>query len=294
MIKKIEKDYDRQISDDKKISIAIMSSFAILTIQYLILIIFNLIGTTIGSYIQLVSKVIVGLFYLFALPTVLRRSKVKFIGVYLFAIMIFLFNHLVFKENIPYIKTIIFPFFFICLPTFIYAYSIDDWNVLKDIMNKTSLIVFVMGTLIGVLIFTNIVYIGAYSMSLSYYMLLPTIIYIDEFLEKVTFKSTIILVISLIIILALGSRGAIMCVGVFVILKLVTIKKSLNYKTVLSYLLISGLLVVMIIFLKDILEYAYNLLMKFGINSRSIRLFLRDEVYLSGRDRIYKDILKIF
>lgn len=46
-----------------------------------------------------------------------------------------------------------------------------------------------------------------------------------------------------------------------------------------------------LIFLKDILEFIYNLLLQFGINSRSIRLFLRDDLYLSGRENIYNDVL---
>lgn len=155
-----------------------MSSFAILTIQYLILTIFNLSGTKVGNYIQLLSKGIVGIFYLLSLLVVLKRNKIKFIAVYFISIMILLLNCLIFKENVPYIKTIIFPFFFTCLPTFIYAYSIEDWNVLKGIMYKVSLIVFIIETLIGILVFRGKVTIGSYSMSLSYYMLLPTIIYI--------------------------------------------------------------------------------------------------------------------
>ena len=68
--------------DDKKISIALMSYFVVLTIQYLILIYFNLIETNTGSYIQLLSKSLVGLTFIYALPAVLRRSKIKFLIVY--------------------------------------------------------------------------------------------------------------------------------------------------------------------------------------------------------------------
>lgn len=60
-------------SDDQKISIAIMASFIVLTIQYFLLIYFNLIGTGIGSGIQLFSKVMVGVLFLYALPAVLKE-----------------------------------------------------------------------------------------------------------------------------------------------------------------------------------------------------------------------------
>jgi O-antigen ligase len=159
-------------------------------------------------------------------------------------------------------------------------------------MKKTSLIVFIVGAIIGALVFTNRAFVGVYSMALSYYMLLPTIVYMDEFLEKFTVRSIIIVLISLIIILALGSRGAIMCFGVFVILKLITTKKKLNYKTILIYIIIIALVIIILLFLDTILENLNNFLLQFGIHSRSIHLFLRDDVYLSGRDYLYEEMIE--
>lgn len=292
MLGTVQKDLNQRISEDKKISVAIMSSLAILTIQYLILTYFNLIGTSNASRIQLLSKMFVGFFYIIALPIVFKRNKFKFAGVYFISIFIFLLNYLFFRENWIYLKTIIFPFFFTCLPSLIYSYSINDWSVLKDIMRKTSLIVFIVGAIIGALVFTNRAFVGVYSMALSYYMLLPTIVYMDEFLEKFTVRSIIIVLISLIIILALGSRGAIMCFGVFVILKLITTKKKLNYKTILIYIIIIALVIIILLFLDTILENLNNFLLQFGIHSRSIHLFLRDDVYLSGRDYLYEEMIE--
>jgi hypothetical protein len=84
---------------DKKISIALMASFVILTIQYFILIYFNLIGSSIASSIQLLSKGLVGLAYIYALPEVIKRSKTKLIIVYFIAIFIFVFNYAFFTNN---------------------------------------------------------------------------------------------------------------------------------------------------------------------------------------------------
>lgn len=104
---------------DKRISIAIMSSFVVLTIQYLILIYFNLIDTNLGSIVQLISKVLVGFFYLIALPTVFKRNKITFAGIYFIVVFLFLFNYLVFDKNWPYLQTIIFPLFlYVFLPSY--------------------------------------------------------------------------------------------------------------------------------------------------------------------------------
>jgi len=286
---KINKDL---MKEDKKISIAIMSSFAVLIVQYLILIFFNLTNTPMGGNIQLASKAAVGIIYLLALPVVLKRHKIQFIGIYFISIFIFALNILFFNENWPYLKDIIFPFFFSCLPSLIYSYSINDWNILKDVMRKTSLVVFLVGSIIGVLVFTIKASIGAYSMALSYYMLLPSIVYLDEFLEKFTLKSIFISTVSLFVILALGSRGAVLCIGVFMILKLIIMGRKLNYKTILLYLLIIIILLTLCFFLDTILEGLYNILLRFGIQSRSILLFLRDDVYLSGREHFYKGALE--
>ncbi len=49
----------------KRISMAIMSSFIVLIAQYFVLYYFNIEDTSLGATIQLLSKIIVGLFFLF-------------------------------------------------------------------------------------------------------------------------------------------------------------------------------------------------------------------------------------
>ena len=276
--------------EDEKISIALMASFVILTIQYSILIYFNLLETTNALKVQLISKVLVGVIFLYALPAVLKRSKIKFIGTYCIGLIIVLLNYLIFPENHLYLNELIFPFFFMCLPTFIYSLSLKNWYILKQTMKKASLIVFLFGTILGMLILGGKASAGAYSMSLSYYMLLPTIMYLDELLDKLSLKAFLYALVSLLIILALGSRGAILCSVVFVVLKLIKFDFKQKYSSMLYYLLTMAISVVMYIYLDHILEITYNLLLNFGIRSRSILLFLRKDTYLSGRDTIYQKI----
>jgi hypothetical protein len=290
--KQLSVEINKSLLEDKIISIAIMSSFVVLTLQYLILVYFNLLDTPSGSMVQLTSKVLVGFFYLIALPAVLRRSKIKLLTAYCVSIFIFGLNYLFFDENWPYITSIIFPFFFTCLPTFIYSFSIRDWTVLKRVMKNASLLVFAVGLIIGLLVFTSNASVGTYSMSLSYYMLLPAIVYMDEFLDKFTIRSMLITSLSLLIILALGSRGAIMCIGLFIALKLVNMGRTLNYKTIFIYFLAILTILFMWFFFETIMETLYDVLLEFGIRSRSIQLFLREEVHLSGRDSLYETLLE--
>lgn len=276
---------------DKKISIALMSSFVILTIQYFVLIYFNLVGSSTASLVQMVSKALVGIAFLYAIPVVINRSKTKLIGVYFITIFIFVLNYTFFTNNRMYLEEVLFPVFFMSLPAFIYSLSINNLLVFKGYMKKASYIVFCFGALLGILIFTGRASAGTYSMSLSYYMLLPTIMFIDELFDKLSFIVIFLTMISLLVILALGSRGAILCILIFVVLKFLRQNSKRTFKRILRDFSLLGIGIILFLFLNEILESIYILLLKFGINSRTLTLFLIEEVHLSGRDSIYNDVI---
>ena len=273
---------------DKRISIALLASSVVLTIQYFILISFNIIETSNSIIIQQASKVIVGVAFLYALPSVLRRSKVKIFSIYFITIFIYIIHYGIFPENRFFIIDLSLSTFFMCLPAFVYSISIINWLILKDVMKKASYIIYVVGVFIGGLVFLGKVSIGTYSMSLSYYLLMPAIIFLDELIDRFSLKMLVFSLTTLLVILAIGSRGAIVCIIVFVFLKLVRHKKEISYKKALVDSFLLGLMVFTCIYLEIILESLYSLLSLFGIKSRSIILFMRDEIHLSGRERLYK------
>lgn len=277
---------------DKKISLVIMSSFVILPIQYLILIYFNLLESITGSNIQMLSKILVGIVFIYALPAVLRRSKIKFIVVYYIAIFVFILHYAIFPENRKYIIDLLFPFFFMCLPAFVYTLSIRDLSILTEIMRKTSFIIFVAGLIVGTLVFSGKSSVGAYSMSLSYYMLLPAIVFLDELFEKFCLKKLIFFILLMIIILSLGSRGPVVCIFVFSFLKLFSPHSKKTYKKAIIRFGLIGIAIIALVLLDKTFEFLYNLLLGFGINSRTLRLFSSDRIfYLSGREEIYESLI---
>ena len=187
---------------DRRISIAISSIFIILMGQYFILINFNLIDSSKQSIVQLISKVLVAIVFAYALPSVLKRSKLKFIVIYFVSIFIILINILLFNENIMYIKELLFPIFFMSIPSFVYIMSINDIEVFQEYIYKASKIVFIMGMILSITVFTGKVSVGTYSMSLSYYMLFPAIMYLNNTIEKRRILDFICLIISLISIIS--------------------------------------------------------------------------------------------
>lgn len=277
--------------EDLKISIAIISSTVILTIQYFILISFNLMATANGSIIQLLSKSVVGIIFLYTLPTVLKRKKLELIVVYYIAIFIFLIHYLLFPKNQENMIELIFQLFFMCLPVFIYTLSLKNWSILKKVMKKASLIIFLFGFLSGIQILMNNEFANDYSMALSYYMLLPTILFLDELLDRFSLKALFITCFSLLIILAIGSRGPILCNGIFIIFKLIQPVSKLSFSKVMIYMSYFLVAIFTILYFEKILLALDDFLSKFNIESRNISLFLNDYLHLSGRDRIYEKIL---
>lgn len=285
----------RQIEDlnDKKISIAILSSTVLLTIQFFLLMIFNLIDTQSGSILQTGTKVLVAIIFAYTFPIVWKEQKWKIFFVYFVSIFIFLNHYLFFSQNRGYIEELIFPFFFMCLPMFVYALTVKNWLVLKEIMKKASVIVFVCGFILSLLIFMGMVKIDSYSMAFSYYMLLPTIIFLDELIERLSIPALFISSISILSILAVGSRGPVLCIAVFIVLKLIKPSVYLRLSKIKMYLIFIFVTfsIFVMINLQSILLFLYKWLQQFGLNSRSIILFLSEEVHLSGRASLYDEVL---
>ncbi|QCR31986.1 O-antigen ligase [Lysinibacillus sp. SGAir0095] len=279
--------------EDKKISMVILSSTVILTVQFFLLISFDLMDSSLGSMVQTLSKGLVGILLLYTFPIILKRSLGLFIVVYYIAILIFSLHYLLFPQNQEYMSDLIFPFFFMCLPIFIYSRSLENWGIFKQTMTKASVIIFVLGLILGIQIVSGAASVGDYSMTLSYYLLLPSIIFVDKLLDQFSISSLVVSVLSIVIILSIGSRGAIMCIGVFVLLKLIkpNAEIPLTKSRVFLYIVLLVSTSLILLNFKSILLSIDNLLGEYGIHSRSIRLFLAPEVSLSGREGIYEKVL---
>ncbi|WP_428909843.1 O-antigen ligase family protein [Niallia sp. Krafla_26] len=245
-----------------------------------------------GAVVQLLSKGLVGFFFLYSLPVVLKKRRMLLIGSYFIAILVFLLHFLFFPENRIYIGEISFSFFFMCMPAFLYSLCLNDWKVLKDIMKKASWIVFGFGTIAGIQIVLGGAEAGTYSMALSYYLLLPAILLIDEFFDTFSLKALFCALVAVLVILALGARGAILCIAIFMVLKMLSPQSKLHYKKIFFYLTVMASTMLVLVNLENILVSLYDFLLKFGINSRSLMLFLNnEEIHLSGREPIYQYVL---
>lgn len=161
-----------------------------------------------------------------------------------------------------------------------------------NIMRKTSVVVFFICLFVAILIFLENNTVGEYSMSLSYYTLLPLIFFLNDLFNKFNIVKLFFVVVSTVVILALGSRGAILCVLIFIILKLLFQLKKLTYTKFFIYSVLAIIIIFSVFFIDDILQLSYEFLSNnFGIKSRTLQLFQEESLHLSQRDVIYKNVL---
>ncbi len=151
--------------------------------------------------------------------------------------------------------------------------------------------VFCLGLLLGIMVFWGKASVGTYSMSLSYYLILPAVMFIDDFIDRPRLANIVFALLSIVLILAIGSRGPIMCITVFVMLRLIRLPGKLGYSHIGAYLFSVSLVIIMALLFDELLMSMFDFLLRFGISSRSISLFLQPELYLSGRDTLYNRVL---
>lgn len=277
---------------NKKISIAIMSSSVVLSVQYFILIFFQLTNTNVGSVIQLFAKIIAGIFFLIAFPYIIKNYKKSVLYIYFFIVILYLISFLIFKNNRVFMIDNALDYFVIIPLTFIYALCLSDYLEFKKILKISSIIIFVFGVATSLIVFLGIGDIGAYSMSLSYYLLIPAIISLNEFFNKYRFSYLMIFMLAFLFILSLGSRGPLIPIVTFVFLKLIK-SNSNSFKNMIQKILLISIFFGLAFLYRPILNTLSNFLDYLNLNSRTIRLLLDNLLYLSGRDNLYISSLNL-
>ena len=281
-----------QFKYDNHLSFALISSTLVLSAQYVILVAFNLLSTNIGSQVQIVSKIIVAVIYLSVLPIIFKRNLKLIVVLYIASLFIYLMNYLLYPLNRNILQTLFFPIFMVNIPSFIFAYNLRNYTVFNELVIKISKYLVLMGAIISILVVSGKSDIGIYSMSLSYYLLLPALVYLNSIFKKFKFSSLVLFLATILIIISFGSRGPIFAILVFFVLKLFKFQKQVTYQTILRQIIILSIALLIYLNIKSILLSVNNVLTYLNLSSRSITLFLNDGLNTSGRDVIYNDAFR--
>ena len=200
-----------------------MAPLLLLSIQFLLLHGLGVIGTQTAENIQTLSLIITGLFFAFAFPVVLRRRLKLAIGSYVLFALLFSAGYLFFPNNRPVIVSLLFSFFVVCLPCFIYAASIHDREKLVNVSAMVGYVVVVSGVVLLFMRLTNRAFLVAYAMSIGYYLLIPCLFFLQKVLAKFSLRYAFLFALTLLMIVLMGSRGPLLCFAVYLSLSLLTL-----------------------------------------------------------------------
>ncbi|WP_415579414.1 hypothetical protein [Filibacter tadaridae] len=129
--------------------------------------------------------------------------------------------------------------------------ALKEFKEFKNVLKIVANVVFLIGVIISVFILSGNVIAGVYNMSLSYFMLLPAMVFLGDFFNNFRSFSFFLFCTTFVIIISLGSRGTLLCMAVITILKTILINlKYLGKELVFRFCFIGSILLLIIQFEK--------------------------------------------
>lgn len=241
------------------------------------------------------------LIYIYA---IIKQKKAKLncrsFLILLTVIIFWLISMLTNKELLSYSYVLedISSFVIYSLPAFFFLPMIKDYKKFIDEYHKIRH-VFLIVIFISVILIMNNGYIQGsenrylmYSMSFGRALIFPTILYFSAWFNTGKIKDLLCAIIISLFVLLFGSRFPLLCIGSFVIYKLIINRSIYKYKI---YIMIFLFMIIFLIILFDyqiidgISEY---ILSKFGIRSRSLSVLLAGDIGNdSGRSLIHNELM---
>lgn len=274
------------MTDDKKLSLcAVCMMLGLFLVNSM-----NILGDYIGITPAVMSNVNKGLIFislLFSATAILRRMKSLHIIVTIIYVLTVVVNIVLFPENQQIFKETASTFLFTIFPIIIVFISIEDYSVMYRFLLKSSYIILVLSIIVLLLSFTHKNSNELYTMGYSNSMIFPMLITFRELYMKFDKTKMAIFTGALLSMLILGSRGAFIAIFFYVatIITKNTDFRSVERKKVLLWMLC----ITIIVFHRKLLMALVNILLSFGVSSRTLNLFTNksDGIYLSGRSEIY-------
>lgn len=176
------------------------------------------------------------------------------------------------------------------IPSGIYACSVIEKKILYDVWVKASYILSLMAIIIFFFHIPTEKYEGAaeYNMSFGFYIILPTLIQINEFCKNKRFWLFFLILFEIFTILVYANRGILLSLVFFVVYKFAFESESTTRK-VIAFLILLLVSLLLLSSIQSIATVAVAILDSFGFESRTIGMLadgIIDET--TGRDAIWK------
>lgn len=226
-----------------------------------------------------VSIILSAIPIIISLVYIIQRKFLLFSLTYLFVLIILFITAIFSLSCKQYIKTEVFYLLCVCIPCFLCISSILNVGILKRTMLILSYAIFFLGIIYYALVWSGKNKFTEYSMSYSYYLLLPALVFISQ--KRLILNVAFIMIC--IMMLMIGSRGALYFAIIYA-LTLTFIDSKRKYLVFLIFLVI-------FIFSNKALNLFESLASSTGISSRTIIMLREGNIVESAsRLKIFSDI----
>lgn len=283
-------DAEKLDRDDKRISWAIILQFCMLITNYAVKEVFQINNSDMRSIISFIFMILVGIIYLKNLRIVLKRNSMFFIYSYIFFVCLFLLSALINPETIEFLPNIAFWLFVICLPTAQYYLAIRDKTIFLNMLIFSGYYQLFLGLVIFI---SMILTTPTYDMVFSYLILVPmTILTYKLLFIKFRIIDVALILSALIAVVTIGSRGPLLSYVIYLILLFFNylIRNRLKAKAFMLFLVSTALMSAIVLNFNFFIKQLNNLLIRHGVQSRTIYLLLSDNIdFSTGRSEIFSN-----
>lgn len=256
---------------DRLIAFAVMIQSLLLVLQTVMIGFFHMDAdaTTIYRVVLTAIPMIV------AMVIALARNPVRFIVGYIVSVVLLLFTMAIFPDNTPYVMNQGLRFLLpVVIPSFLCLTVVYDYDIVERTLYIISWFVMVLVLFYIFGFFTGVVSITSYNMAFSFACVLPFV----AFYSHREYYDRIVCFVLFILVIAIGARGAALCMASYVVYDL------FQYKSKWRFLLLV-VIVAFIVLLPLLNSWLYSI----GISSRTLDMLLSGEITSdSGRSSIRK------
>lgn len=218
--------------------------------------------SSIVSYIQI--GIYISAFIICFLPVFMSNITVS-LGVYAVVSTGVLFGYLLGYADESIINTKVFNILFLYAPLTICFTSVKNFDLVMRVLRKMSIVLVIIPTLTLIARFIlGSEYNGR--MFASYALVFPFVLLISKYMKTKKRLTLLLLFFEYFILLFFGSRGAVICVTIYII---INIYQNTNIKKFIIYLILA---VTVILFFDELIK----ILQSMNINSRTLQIYISD------------------
>ncbi|EGP5231410.1 hypothetical protein EFL25_13315 [Enterococcus faecium] len=242
-------------------------------------------------YMTQIPKILLFFMFLIGFFCLLKNLTKQLILFSIISASIIALNFL-FPNNLTYFKTTSLAFLTSCLPITLFSMALYRWDYLYSYFVKASYLVSLM---IIYTYTTGLLSFGdkLYSMGFSYSSILFFLILFDNYFKSKKLLSLVFSVPILVLIILYGSRGAMACIAIYILIyiyrSLFFHKKKLQAFSVITFSLLLFLM------RDNLIHLLLSITTKLGIYSRTLTTIASGTFTTSlGREDIYSQVLSSF